>query len=136
MNFDSKKAIVGSAAVVMGWMSTGAVAQTTGCEPGVEEVSVHGAVGTSGMVRGVAYSMGRVYGLNIQGEVVVMNATMDCTPGCEADFNGDGVLNFFDVSSFIVLYSNGDAAADLNHDDRLSFFDVSRFLELYQAGCP
>lgn len=57
--------------------------------------------------------------------------------GCGvADFNGDGALNFFDVSAFLVAYQGNEASADINADGLLNFFDVSAFLVAYQAGCP
>lgn len=53
--------------------------------------------------------------------------------GCRADINGDGQLNFFDVSSFLSQYSAG---ADYNGDGQADFFDVSSFLSDFNAGCP
>ncbi len=55
---------------------------------------------------------------------------------CVADFNGDGVLNFFDVSAFLTDFNAGLNSADLNNDGLLNFFDVSAFLTAYTAGCP
>jgi len=55
---------------------------------------------------------------------------------CVADLNGDGVLNFFDVSAFLVAYSKMDPIADFNDDGLFNFFDVSAFLTEYNAGCP
>ncbi len=52
---------------------------------------------------------------------------------CAADLTGDGELNFFDVSAFLVQYNDG---ADYNGDGSTNFFDVSAFLADYQAGCP
>jgi hypothetical protein len=49
------------------------------------------------------------------------------------DFNGDGVLNFFDVSLFIQDWQNG---GDYNGDGQTNFFDVSAFLMDFNAGCP
>ncbi len=57
-------------------------------------------------------------------------------PVCEVDFNGDGVLNFFDVSEFIGALSVQDPSADLNNDGLFNFFDVSSFLSLFAQGCP
>ena len=57
-------------------------------------------------------------------------------PVCQIDFNGDGELNFFDVSQFISALSTQDASADLNDDGLFNFFDVSSFLSLYAQGCP
>lgn len=53
-----------------------------------------------------------------------------------ADFNGDGELNFFDVTQFIEAYNTQDASADLNDDGLFTFFDVSEFLTVYGEGCP
>ena len=52
---------------------------------------------------------------------------------CRADFNGDGTLNFFDVSAFIQDYNAG---GDFNEDGQTNFFDVSAFIQEYNAGCP
>ncbi len=56
-----------------------------------------------------------------------------CNP---ADINGDGVLDFFDVSAFLTAYNAMDSAADLNHDGVFDFFDVSAFLTEFGNGCP
>ena len=58
-----------------------------------------------------------------------------CVPECVADFDGDGMLSFFDVSQFLAAYSSMDPRADLNGDGILNFFDVSAFLSAYSAGC-
>jgi hypothetical protein len=56
---------------------------------------------------------------------------------CPADFNLDGVLNFFDVSEFIIAYNNQDPRADLAPPFGVfNFFDVAAFIALYNAGCP
>ncbi len=55
---------------------------------------------------------------------------------CRADINGDGVLNFFDVSAFAGLFAAEDPAADFNNDGVFNFFDFSAFLNAFNAGCP
>jgi len=55
---------------------------------------------------------------------------------CHADFSGDGVLDFFDISEFLNLYSVGDPSTDFNQDGQWDFFDISAFLTLFSAGCP
>jgi hypothetical protein len=52
---------------------------------------------------------------------------------CCSDINGDGVLNFFDISAFVKDWQNG---GDYNGDGQTNFFDVSAFLTDYNAGCP
>jgi len=56
---------------------------------------------------------------------------------CPVDFNGDGVLNFFDVSFFISAYASNNPIADLAAPAGVfNFFDVSAFLNAFNAGCP
>lgn len=55
---------------------------------------------------------------------------------CPADLTGDGQLDFFDVSGFLVLFQLNDPAADFTGDGQLDFFDVSAFLASYARGCP
>jgi len=52
------------------------------------------------------------------------------------DYNGDGSVNFFDVSAFLQLFATEDHSADINNDGRFNFFDVSVFLSILAAGCP
>ena len=55
---------------------------------------------------------------------------------CPVDLNGDGNLNFFDVSAFLTLFQDQHPQGDLNGDGEFNFFDVSAFLVQYQSGCP
>ena len=59
----------------------------------------------------------------------------DCD-SCAGDFNGDGAVDFFDVSAFLSAFNGGDLSADFTGDGALDFFDVSAFLAAYSAGCP
>jgi len=54
---------------------------------------------------------------------------------CPADFNLDGVFNFFDISAFLAAYKAGDLSADFNQDGELNFFDISAFLSAITDGC-
>ena len=56
--------------------------------------------------------------------------------GCAGDLNGDGNLNFFDVSAFLTMYQSQHPQADMNGDGEFNFFDVSAFLVAYQGECP
>lgn len=60
----------------------------------------------------------------------------DIGASCAADLTGDGVLNFFDVSAFLVAFNAQDPVADFTGDGLFNFFDVSAFLVAYSAGCP
>ena len=53
-----------------------------------------------------------------------------------ADFTGDGLFNFFDVSAFLSAFTSQDPRADLTNDGSWNFFDVSDFLGHYADGCP
>ena len=69
-------------------------------------------------------------------------ATADFTltltpPRCNiADFNNDGILNFFDVAEFLQAFTAMDPIADLTDDGVWNFFDVSQFLSNFALGCP
>jgi hypothetical protein len=60
----------------------------------------------------------------------------NCPLPCEADFTGDGVLNFFDVSAFLAAFTAQDPSADFSGDGIFNFFDISAYLQLFSAGCP
>ena len=66
--------------------------------------------------------------LNLSNPVVVDD--------CIADLNGDGELDFLDISAFLAAYSGMDPVADLNGDMAFDFLDISAFLASYSAGCP
>jgi len=55
---------------------------------------------------------------------------------CPADLNGDGSLDFFDVSAFLSAFAMMDPAADFTNDGEFNFFDVSAFLSAFAQGCP
>ena len=55
---------------------------------------------------------------------------------CPADLNADGSLNFLDVSLYLSLFGDQNAAADFNGDGSWNFLDVSGFLAAFSAGCP
>lgn len=58
------------------------------------------------------------------------------TCACIADLNGDGTLNFFDVSIFLGAFQNNEPTADLDMNSVYNFFDVSAYLAAYTEGCP
>lgn len=59
-----------------------------------------------------------------------------CTIECIADFNGDGLSDFFDISAFLSAFSMQNPAADLSPDGVFDFFDISEFLTGFGQGCP
>jgi len=78
-----------------------------------------------------------VVAIEDSGNARILNETVFLDTGvCPADINGDGALNFFDVSAFLSSFSANDPAADFNDDGQFNFFDVSDFLSEFAAGCP
>ena len=59
-----------------------------------------------------------------------------CVNLCPADMNGDGVLNFFDISAFLNAFGANETPADFTGDGMYNFFDISAFLNAFGAGCP
>jgi hypothetical protein len=55
---------------------------------------------------------------------------------CTADLDGDGDVDFFDVSIFVSAFSALDPLGDFDHDGDWDFFDVSSFVAAFAAGCP
>lgn len=57
--------------------------------------------------------------------------------GCPGDENGDGEVNFFDVSAFLQAFGADSPAADIAPPfGTLDFFDVTLYLSRYGQGCP
>jgi glucose/arabinose dehydrogenase len=62
-----------------------------------------------------------------------------CEPGCAADFNADGFVDFFDFDDFVNCFE-GDVCppgktADFNNDGFLDFFDFDDFIIAFETGC-
>ncbi len=55
---------------------------------------------------------------------------------CSPDLTGDGQLDFFDISSFLVSFRTNDPSVDFTGDGAFDFFDISMFLQLFSQGCP
>ncbi|MGJ8635468.1 MAG: GC-type dockerin domain-anchored protein [Phycisphaerales bacterium] len=56
-------------------------------------------------------------------------------PLCPADYTGDGILDFFDISEFVTLFGIQHPDSDFNGDGQVDFFDISLFLQAYSDGC-
>lgn len=72
-----------------------------------------------------------------RGEPILM-ATTTVTLNCLADVAEPlGVLNFFDIASYLTAYNAQEGSADLTEPHGVwDSADVLRFIELYLAGCP
>jgi hypothetical protein len=60
-------------------------------------------------------------------------------PGCVADFNNDGFIDFFDYSNFVDCFEGGECpdgrSGDANSDGFADFFDYIEFVEAFESGC-
>ncbi|MEM7630093.1 MAG: GC-type dockerin domain-anchored protein [Planctomycetota bacterium] len=55
---------------------------------------------------------------------------------CRADVDGDGLIDFFDVVSYLASFDAGEPSADLAAPfGTFDFFDVVTFLGQFDAGC-
>ena len=54
---------------------------------------------------------------------------------CHADFNCDGVVDFFDYLDFVDVFSSSASAADFNGDGTIDFFDYLDFVDQFSTGC-
>jgi probable HAF family extracellular repeat protein len=61
---------------------------------------------------------------------------IDNGPGCSADCDGSGALDFFDFLCFQNLFAAGDPEADCDGSGDLNFFDFLCFQNEFAAGCP
>ncbi len=55
---------------------------------------------------------------------------------CAADFTNDGQLDFFDISAFLIAFTESNPLADFTGDGEFDFFDISELLSAFQLGCP
>ena len=55
---------------------------------------------------------------------------------CPADFQSDGVVNYYDISKYIQAYINSDPIADMTQDSIVDVNDIMAFLTAYTNGCP
>ncbi len=94
-----------------------------------------GFVTLDGQLNDLAFDGGRAFLANGLSGVYMLDVTDTCS-GCIADLNGDGALDFFDISAFLTAFSDGDLVADFTGDGLLNFFDISAFLIAFSAGCP
>lgn len=98
------------------------------------EISSH--LFTIDPVSGVGTNLGVVEG-DQTWDAVTLVVDVGVASGCNpADLNGDGELDFLDISAFLTLFVAQDPAADLTGDGEVDFLDISSFLTSFGAGCP
>ncbi|MAO22379.1 MAG: hypothetical protein CMJ25_16660 [Phycisphaerae bacterium] len=92
-------------------------------------------VSSDGFIIG-AWQIGDFGDADIETHNLNPDGTLGAAASCPADINGDGDLNFFDVSAFLAAFSSMDPVADFTGDGMYNFFDVSAFLGAFSGGCP
>ena len=55
---------------------------------------------------------------------------------CAPDLNSDAQIDFFDVTIFLGWFTTMDLRADWNGDGILNFFDTVDFIAAFGAACP
>jgi probable HAF family extracellular repeat protein len=71
------------------------------------------------------------YGLNPNN--VIQAYVVRLPGGCEADFNGDQQVDFFDYLDFAQAFDADDPTADFNGDNQIDFFDYLDFVQAFDA---
>lgn len=64
-----------------------------------------------------------------------LDLSADTCPARSPDLNGDGVVDFGDIQTFIALFLAQDLAVDLNVDGIVDQGDIQSFVSLFLAGC-
>jgi len=94
---------------------------------------------------GSSWQLASATGINELGQIVGFGSLggdpfraflLTPTTGCAPDLTDDGVLDFFDISAFLVAFGAQDPVADFTGDGSFDFFDISAFLSAFIAGCP
>ncbi len=71
--------------------------------------------------------------------VLNISCTPD-TPTCEADFDGDGFVDFFDFDAYVACFEDANACppgktADFDGDGFVDFFDFDAYVAAFELGC-
>lgn len=61
--------------------------------------------------------------------------TLRTGDACQADFNLDGAIDFFDFDAFVSAFEAGAIDADVDGDTFVDFFDYDTFIGSFEAGC-
>ncbi len=77
---------------------------------------------------------GYAWGENI-GWINMNDSTRFVGLHCRADFNQDGVVDFFDYLDFVDAFSAAHPSSDFNSDTVIDFFDYLDFVDAFSAGC-
>jgi uncharacterized membrane protein len=87
--------------------------------------------------------MSNAYDINDRGEILawafdqnaVQFVAILLTPRCEADLNGDGILDLFDFLEYVNAFNAGHDAAECDGEGGLTLFDFLCYVNAFNAGC-
>jgi hypothetical protein len=68
------------------------------------------------------------------GDAAILKSPPPSHGTVNGDFNGDGVVNIFDLGVFLGCYNQNDVRGDLNSDSVVNIFDLGKFLGYYGQG--
>jgi hypothetical protein len=54
---------------------------------------------------------------------------------CDADFDGNDQVDFFDYLDFVAAFAEGDPRADFDRNGQVDFFDYLDFVQAFSDGC-
>lgn len=107
--------------------------------PWHNNTSASGSIATQSQIDAILADLDALYiGLEFGADLLEERVGIDSVQlsDCIADFSGDAILNFFDISAFLSAFASQSPTADLNNDGVYNFFDVSAFLSAFTQGCP
>lgn len=108
------------------------------------EIMQEGLASTSypvpaGILRNETRYYWRVTAFNPAGSVVSTPATATfavVVPPCQGDANGDGAVNFADISSVLINWGLSGPTGDANFDSMVNFIDITTVLTFWGQVCP
>ena len=80
-------------------------------------------------------SAGAFTASNAEAFIDDVSVTGTLIPVCRADFNHDGVVDFFDYLDFVDAFSANNPSVDFNGDTVIDFFDYLDFVDAFSSGC-
>ncbi len=100
---------------------------------GQSERVLHFGVGPDEIIESIEVSW--VDGFTTTLTDVPVNQTVTISATRPADFDTNGVLNFFDIAAFLAAYANADPRADFDRDGAVGPGDVNAFVSRFVAPC-
>ncbi len=93
--------------------------------------------GTVGVAAADLNGDGAIDVVTVSGDARTTYIHWGFAPPCQADTNCDGLVNFFDLSTFMRAFGEQQPSADIAEPFGVwNFFDVSTFVQLFNQGCP